>query len=166
MFDAKSLLNMVLGAAQQAGGQAGQAGGQAAGGLGGMLGQVLRDNRSAVGAEAALEPASGLELTHSRTALQPGKSRLTGQRGGTRCSAKGFAALGAVALEDRRAERFHPEAHRTTEAAAFSHPMPPNSPEKTLFYYLSTLQKQVLPLMQKKLSPLSQIWLSNLMMQQ
>ncbi|MGL4635772.1 MAG: tellurite resistance TerB family protein [Beijerinckiaceae bacterium] len=37
MFDAKSLLNMVLGAAQQGG----QAGGQAGGGLGGMIGQVL-----------------------------------------------------------------------------------------------------------------------------
>ncbi len=41
MFDAKSLLNMVLGAAQQAGQSGGQQGGQAAGGLGGMLGQVL-----------------------------------------------------------------------------------------------------------------------------
>ncbi len=41
MFDAKSLLSMVLGAAQQAGGQQGGQGGGQAGGLGGMIGNVL-----------------------------------------------------------------------------------------------------------------------------
>jgi uncharacterized membrane protein YebE (DUF533 family) len=68
MFDAKSLLNMVLGAGQQAGqgGQGAQggpgAGGAGAGGLGGMLGNLLGGLQSQAGqaAQGAQGAAGGL----------------------------------------------------------------------------------------------------------
>jgi uncharacterized membrane protein YebE (DUF533 family) len=78
MFDAKSLLNMVMGAGQQAGGQAGGLGGM----LGGLMNQAQNAGGQGQGAAGGLAGMIGSVLSQATQGLQQGGRDLNQASGG------------------------------------------------------------------------------------